>query len=159
MKTNAYCLECKQPISAGVNEFSQSLYGHPLCMKDQYLLEESGATALVVDMYLALKSRNFPVVLGYCDGYNFIDIAIPGKLYIEFIDSNDYTNRRLMTDLAWSVYLLEKKIPTIVIPDTLLSDSQSFANMLNEISKSCRVMLNQISIMSLVPAFESVQLQ
>ena len=66
-----------------MHEFSQELYGYSLCMKDQYLLGESGATAQTVDLYLALKARNFPVKLEYFDGYKLVDIAVPGKLYIE----------------------------------------------------------------------------
>src|SRR5712672_720854 len=75
MKTRFYCLECRQPISPGVHEFSQEIYGYSLCMKDQLRIEESGATAQAIDLYLALKARNFPVELEYFDGYRHVDIA------------------------------------------------------------------------------------
>ena len=159
MKTNAFCLECGQPISSGVNEFSRSLYGHPLCLKDQFLLEESGVAAQVVDLYLALKSRKFPVILGYYDGCNHVDIALPGKLYIECTDGYHYTNHWMIAELSCPVYSQEKKIPTIIIPNSLLSNSRDFAHTVSEISKACRVMSNQVSILSLVPAYTSVQLQ
>src|ERR1700687_1414477 len=106
MKTIPHCIECRQPISWGVHVFSQSIYGHSLCMKDQYLIGESGATGQAVDLYLALKSRNFPLVLEYFDGHKHVDMAIPGKLYIELIGPQQQRGRREMKDLLRSVYLL-----------------------------------------------------
>src|SRR5437867_3837319 len=103
MKTIPHCLECGLPISRGVHEFSQRIYRHSLCMKDQFLIEESGATAQAVDLYLALKSRNFPLVLEYFDGYKHVDIALPGKLYIEVNGGYHQANRQAMTDLTHSV--------------------------------------------------------
>src|SRR5450432_2980720 len=100
MKTTPYCLECRQPISWGVHVFSQRVYGHSLCMRVQYLIAESGATGQAVDLYLALKSRNFPLVLEYFDGHKHIDIAIPGKLYIEVNGPGHQENRQAMKDLT-----------------------------------------------------------
>jgi hypothetical protein len=141
MKAMPHCLECRQPISQGVHEFSQRLYGHSLCMKDQYLLGESGADALVVDLYLALKSLDFPLVLEYFDGYRQVDIALPGKLYIEVNASYHSGNWERISDLTESVYSLENKIPTIIISDALLDTPGTFAHAVNELSKACRLML------------------
>jgi hypothetical protein len=159
MKTNAFCVECKQPISRGVDEFSQRLYGHSLCMKDQYLLGESGASGKAVDLYLALKSRNFPVVLEHFDGFKQVDLAIPGKLYIEVCMSYHHSGRQAMKDLSFSVYSQEKKIPTIIIPDVMLNHPRSFMHVVDELTKACRVVLNQTSILSIFPAVTAVQLQ
>src|ERR1700681_473437 len=117
-----HCVECGQPISWGVHVFSQRLYGHSLCMKDQYLIAESGATGQAVDLYLALKSRNFPLVLEYFDGHKHVDMAMPDKLYIEVNGPCHQTGLQAMKDLTRFVYSLEKKIPTIIISNAMLDN-------------------------------------
>jgi hypothetical protein len=159
MKTTPLCLECRQPLTWGVHEFSQRIYGHSLCLKDQYLLEESGATAQAVDLYLALKEKNFPLVLEYYDGHKQVDMAIPGKLYIEVNGPYHQANRQAMTDLTRSVYSLEKKIPTIIIPNSLLDNPKTFVHAVEELSKACRVMLGHTSVLSIVHGIKAVQLQ
>jgi hypothetical protein len=141
MKTIPHCLECGQPISWGVHEFSQQLYGHSLCMKDQWLLGESGATAQVVDVYLALKSRNFPLVLEYFDGHKHVDIALPGKLYIEVNGAYHQSDWKTMNDLTDFVYSPGKKIPTIIISNAIVENPGTFAHVVDELSKACRLML------------------
>jgi hypothetical protein len=161
MKTVPRCLECRQPISWGVHEFSQSIYGHSLCLKDQCIIEESGATGLAVDLYLALKSRNFPLILEYFDGYKHVDMALPGKLYIEVNGPYHQAGWQAMTDLTRSVYSLEKKIPTIIVSNALLSNPLTFSHTVDELSKACRVMLkpsNEFSV-ALVPPLTPAQLQ
>jgi len=159
MKTTLLCLECGLAISRGVHEFSQRIYGHSLCMKDQYLIEESGATAHVVDLYLALKERNFPIILEYFDGHKHVDMALPGKLYIEVNGPYHLAKQQAMVDLTRSVYSLEKKIPTIIIPNALLENQQSFTHAVEELSKACKVMLGQRSILSSMLAVTAAQLQ
>ena len=159
MKTTLLCLECGKPISQGVYEFSQRIYGHSLCMKDQYLIQESGATAYAVDLYLALKARNFPIVLEYYDGHKHIDLALPGKLYIEVNGPYHRAKQQAMVDLTRSVYSLEKKIPTIVIPNSLLENQRTFSHAVEELSKACKVMLGQRSILSSMLAVTAAQLQ
>ena len=160
MKTTFYCLECRQPISRGVHEFSQELYGYSLCMRDQFLLGESGASAHTVDLYLALKARNFPVELEYFDGYKHVDIAVPGKLYIE-VSGHDLAERQIIAGLAGNGYMLEMKIPTILISNTMLDKKRSFSHVVDELSKACRVILNPVCGFSVAcaPPFTSAQLQ
>ena len=141
MKTIPHCIECGQTISWGVHIFSQRIYGHSLCLTDQCAIAESGATGRAVDLYLALKSLNFPLVLEYFDGYKHIDIALPGRLYIEVNEIQQENHYQAMTNLTTSVYALEKKIPTIIISDTMLEDAGSFKHVVNELSKACKVML------------------
>jgi len=157
----AHCIECGQPISRGVHEFSQQLYGYSLCMKDQYLIVESGATAPVVDLYLALKSRDFPVVLEYFDGYRHVNIALPGKLYIELNDGYDQPNMQVIADLRRSVYSLKKKIPTIIISKEMLINPASFTHIVGELSKACRVVLRPSYefAVACAPPFTAAQLQ
>jgi len=161
MKSIPYCLECRQPISWGVHVFSQRVYGHSLCMKDLYLIGESGATGQAIDLYLALKSRNFPLVLAYFDGHKHIDMAMPGKLYIEVSEPHHLAQQQAMKDLTHSVYTLEKKIPTIIITDKLLDNPQTFNHVINELSKACSMMLKSSNPYSFTaaPPLTPAQLQ
>ena len=161
MKTQFYCLECRQPISAGVHEFSQELYGYSLCMKDQYFLEESGATAQAIDLYLALKARNFPVKLEYFDGYKRIDIAVPGKLYIEVSGYEYLADWEMISGRCGAADRKESKIPIILVSNDMLDTKPAFTRVVNELSKACRVILQPecgFSV-SCAPPWTAVQLQ
>jgi hypothetical protein len=161
MKTTPHCIECGRPISRGVNEFSHKLYGCSLCMKDQYLLTESGAAAEVVDLYLALKSQNFPVVLGYFDGNKVVDIALPGRLYIEVYGADDPVDLMVMNDAERSVYTKPEKIPTIMISIATLGNPKTFARLVPELSKACRAIMKPVYEFSVAcaPPFTAAQLQ
>jgi hypothetical protein len=160
MKTNHYCLECRQPISQGVHEFSQELYGFSLCMKDQYLIGESGASAHTIDLYLALKARKFPVKLEYFDGYKHVDIAVPGKLYIE-VSGHDLADRQIIAGLSGYGYTMELKIPTILVSNSMLGKKRTFSHVVNELSKACRAILNPVCGFSVAcaPPLTVAQLQ
>jgi hypothetical protein len=129
-------------------------------MKDQFLLDESGADAHTVDLYLALKSRNFPVELEYFDGYKRVDIAVPGKLYIE-ICGHDLAGRQIISGQTGDGRMLEMKIPTILVSNTMLGKKRSFSHIVDELSKACRVILNPAGGFSVVcaPPFTEAQLQ
>ena len=159
MKTIPYCLECGQPISWGVHLFSRRIYGHSLCLKDQSRIEESGATARAVDLYLALKARNFPVVLEYWDDHKHIDIALPEKLYIEINGPYHNSTSQIMTDLSRTVYSLEKNIPTIVIPNSMLENAASLEHAVNEISKACILMMQKSAVTGMIFSISPEQLQ
>jgi hypothetical protein len=159
MKTTSNCIECGQPVSRGVHLFSNRIYGHSLCMKDQFKIEESGATARTVDLYLALKARSFPVVLEYWDDHRHIDIALPGKLYIEVNDPYYDKGRRIMADLSRAIYALEKKIPSLVIPVSILENPVTFEFAVNEISKACRLTMKKPIVTGMKLAFSRVHLQ
>jgi hypothetical protein len=123
------------------------------------MIEESGATGFAVDLYLALKAREFPVVLEHFDGNRHIDIAIPGKLYIEVSGSHHNTSKQFMSDLSRTVYSLQKNIPAIVIPDSMLERPDSFAHAVNEISKACRMLLKKPQITGMEQLISLVQPQ
>ncbi|HEY2350801.1 MAG TPA: hypothetical protein VGH64_17395 [Puia sp.] len=161
MKTIPHCIECGKPISWGVHVFSQRIYGHSLCLKDQCEIAESGATGEAVDLYLALKSRKFPLVLDYFDGHKHIDMALPGRLYIEVNDPYLLTSHQAMNELTNSVYSLEKKIPTIMISHTMLENPKTFDHVVNELSKACSIMLKPVENHSfaLTPPLTLAQLQ
>jgi hypothetical protein len=159
MKTIPHCLECGQPISRGVHLFSRRIYGHSLCMKDQCRIDESGATAQAVDLYLELKARSFPVVLEYWDGHKHVDIALPGKLYIEVNGPYHNTRNQIMTDLTRTVFSLEKNIPTIIIPNSMLENPRSFELAVNEISKACQLVLKKPVVNGMKLSISREQLQ
>jgi hypothetical protein len=138
MKTTPQCIECHQNVSWGVHEFSQREFGYCLCMKCQYKLDRSKATDYAKELYLALKSRNIHVVLEYNDGNKTVDIAIPGKLYIEVNGGYHNTKKQALTDLTRSVYSLDKHIPTIPIPNYLLNDPHTFYQTVSKLIKACR---------------------
>jgi hypothetical protein len=115
-------------------------------MRDQFMLAESGASAHVIDLYLALKQRNFPFVLDYFDGYNQVDLALPGQLYIEINGS-------------YNLERLEKNIPTIIIPKTSLENKRRFFHIVEELSKACRVIQGHYLMSPPTLAIQHVQLQ
>jgi hypothetical protein len=155
MKTTTDCLECGRPISRGVHEFSQSVYGHSLCIKDLCRIEDSGASGMAVDLYLALKSRNFPVVLKYFDGYQHADIALPGKLHIEVNDPYQGDDGLF----PWNTPQPPKNIPTILIPNSSLENTDSFDHIVEEVSKACKVMLKHHMLPDCFIPFTISQLQ
>ena len=161
MKTIPHCIECGNPISWGVHVFSQRIYGHSICLRDQCAIAESGAPGRTVDLYLALKSRNFPLVLEYFDGQKHIAMALPDKLFIEVYEHRHQNSFQSMNELTSSVHSLEKKIPTIVISDTMLEDPETFDHVVNELSKACRMMLKTTSAYTfpIAPPLTLAQLQ
>jgi hypothetical protein len=88
-------------------------------------------------------------------------MALPGKLYIEVNERHHQNNCQAMNDLASSVYSLEKKIPTIIISDTMLDNPGSFEHVVNELSKACSVMLTPMHNYSftIAPPLTLAQLQ
>lgn len=159
MKPAYYCLTCGLPISQGVHQFSQSIYGHSLCLRDQFMIEESGAAARTVDLFLALKSRGFPLVLEYFDGNKRVDMALPDKLYIEVNECYTHGYYQMIADLVGTVHSLEKNIPTVMIPCSMLENPLSFEHAVKEISKACAMMLKKPVISSMVPPLSAAQLQ
>jgi hypothetical protein len=130
-------------------------------MKDQYLLGESGATAQVVDLYLALKAQKFPLILGYFDGHKQVDIALPGKLFIEVYEPDHSTHLKVIHDLAEAVFTQAKKIPTIMISTAMLDNTVTFSRLVAELSKVCRELIKPSYEFSVAcaPPFTAAQLQ
>ena len=128
-------------------------------MKDQWRVEESGATALTIDLYLKLKSRNFPVELEYWDGQKHVDIALPNKLYIEINGPYHNSRSKFMTELTRTVFSLEKNIPTIIIPNAMLENEKLFDHAVNEISKACRMVLKRPVVTGVKLSFSREQMQ
>jgi hypothetical protein len=155
MKTTIDCLECGRPITRGVHEFSQSIYGYSLCLKDQCMITESGASGQAVDLYLALKSRNFPVVLNHFDGYQHADIALPGKLHIEV--NNPFQDNA--AQVYREDYPPEQHVPTIFISNSSLENTDTFNHIVEEVTKACRVMLKNRMLPECFIPFTISQLQ
>lgn len=144
MKTHLHCLECGKQLSEGLTEFALDVYGYPLCLKHQVTITESAATQHAIDLYFALKSKKIPVVLEYWDGQQHVDIAIPGKLYIQVNGAHHYQSIQALTDLRRTAHALKENISTIFVPDYLLQHPAMFRLTVEELAKACRSLINPI---------------
>ncbi len=144
MKTALNCLECGKRLTEGVEEFSMDVYGYPLCLRHQAYIAESGASPQAINLYFALKSERIPVILEYWDGHKHVDIALPGKLYIEVNGAHHYESIQALIDLRQTVYSLKKNISTISVPNYLLDHPAMFRLTVEELTKACKSLMNPI---------------
>jgi hypothetical protein len=121
------CLHCGKSITRGLGEFSIHVYGVALCLKDQVLLIESTASQEAKDLFLALRFNKIPAELEYHDGQKTVDIAIPGKLYIEVDQRHPSEDIPSLGDLLNSQNSSElDAIPTIKIPHSVVNSPNLF---------------------------------
>jgi len=133
-----HCLQCDKSITKGVSDFSKEVYGVSLCIRHQILIHESIATQEAKALFLALKFNKIPAVLEYSDGIKTIDIAIPGKLYIEVDGRHHDDSDQALTDLLRNFHSWNKeKIPTIRIPNSLVNDPKLFRKAVNCLTEMC----------------------
>lgn len=149
MKTALKCLECGKYLTGGVEEFSLDVYGYPLCLRHQAQIVDSGLGQQTIDLYFALKSEKIPVVLEYWDGHRHVDIALPGKLYIEINGTQHYENIQALIDLRRNVCAMEKNISTILVPEYLLSHPGLFRLTVQELTKACKSLMKPVSFSNL----------
>ena len=132
------CLECGVSISKGIHQFSRDIHGVPLCIQHQLWIAGSGATDEAIILYFALKSNKVPVILGYSDSRKKIDIALPGKLYIEVDDKNHYGSEQPLTEFPGTYYSWKEKIPTIRIPISVIHDLYKLRIIVDRLAEMCR---------------------
>ncbi len=133
-----YCLHCGTSITKGVHDFSTDVYGIPLCLTHQIKLQESQASREAKDIFLALKYNNIPAELEYNDGKKTIDVAIPGKLYIEMDCSSEHEAEQAMVELITAFKTPHKeKIPTVKIPNSLVNDHAMFKRAMDCLAEMC----------------------
>jgi hypothetical protein len=149
MKTALKCLECGKHLTEGVEQFSLDIYGYPLCLRHQADIAESGASPQAIDLYFALKFNKIPVILEYWDGHKHVDIALPGKLYIEVNGAHHYESIQALIDLRRTVYALKENISTIFVPNYLLSHPAMFRQTVEELTKACKSLINPIPFSNL----------
>ncbi len=159
MKTNPVCIECGKPLSEGVYNFALEVFGHPLCMRHQAIIMESGVSEQATYLYLALRSRDLPFVLSYFDGFKSVDMAIPGKLHIEVSGMHQTADKIAMTTRSPLVLSAKFNIPTIVIPDCLFQNPGTFHKTVDELVKYCRPLISQSSFYHLAHSLTRAQLQ
>jgi hypothetical protein len=135
MDPMSHCCECGKPITPGVYEYSIDVLGYALCLPHQGWISRSTATPEAKALYFALKEKNLPVELEYFDGIKTVDIAVPGKLYIE-VDGRHHAEdpEQAFTDLRRTFHSLRDHIPTIRIPNTLTFDSYLFQKAVDTLS-------------------------
>src|SRR5260221_14254356 len=109
------CKMCNETIPQEVHKFSIDKFRYPLCKKHQVFFDKPCISEESMHIYFALKKYNIPVVIEYWDNYKKIDIAIPGKLYIEVDGIHHYEPDIALTDLLRSFHAWRKKIPTFRI--------------------------------------------
>lgn len=133
-----YCLHCGTSITKGVNDFSTDVYGIPLCLTHQIKLQESHASREAKDIFLALKYNKIPAELEYNDGKKTIDVAIPGKLYIEMDVKCEYEAEQAMIELVNAFSTPNKeKIPTVKIPNSLVNNEVMFKRAVDCLTEMC----------------------
>lgn len=120
------CLECKNKITERIYDFSIDVHGYPLCLRHQVWIEESDATDEAIFLYFALKAKAIPVKLEHSDGKKKIDIAIPGKLYIEVDGKHHFNPDQALTDFLISAHSWNDKIPTFRIQNAHIHDQHYF---------------------------------
>ena len=159
MKNIPVCIECSKSLSEGVHDFSLEVFGHPLCMRHQAIIMESGVSEQATYLYLALRSRDLPFVLSYFDGFKNVDMAIPGKLHIEVSGKHTSIGKIAMNTASPSVLSSKFNIPTIVIPDCLFQNPGTFHKTVDELAKYCLPLISQSSFYHLAHSLSRAQLQ
>jgi len=137
MNSTHTCLECGIAITDNVYHFSKEIYTFPLCFEHQRWIEESQATDAAIMLYFALKSNKVPVILEYKDGRKTIDIAVPGKLYIEVDGKYNFGAGQALSDLLENYHSLKENIPTIRIPNALIYHRYQFGIAVNRLTEMC----------------------
>ena len=137
MKNIYQCLQCGVSISEGVSEFSRDIHGVPLCFTHQRWIEESFATDEAIAFYFALKSNQVPVVLEYKEGGKTIDIAVPGKLYIELENKPTTDSEKDLNDLLTTFKIWKEEVPTVRIPNSLVYNHHQFKVTVNRLTEMC----------------------
>ena len=137
MNNSYHCLECGNSISLGVMEFSTEVHGVPLCLKHQIWISESEASVEAVSLYYALKSNKVPVELEFWDGKKTIDIAIPGKLYIE-IDAEQHDEaEQALADFLSNLHAWKDEIPTFKISNAHVRNQYHFDMIVERLTDIC----------------------
>jgi hypothetical protein len=131
-------MQCDIPISKGIHDFSHEVYGVPLCIHHQILIYESMASQEAKALFLALKINKVPAVLEYSDGFKTVDIAIPGRLYIEVDEDQNRDADQALTDLLRTYHSWSKeRIPTVRIPNALINNPYLFKKAVSCLSEMC----------------------
>jgi hypothetical protein len=132
-----HCLVCEKSISQGIYDFSTEVHGYPLCLKHQIILDESQATPEAITLYLALKSNKLPVELEYWDGKKTVDVAVPGRLYIEMEDIYDQYPEQAFTDLLKTVDCWDDEIPTFRVSTEHIQNIHQLELIVDRVSAMC----------------------
>ncbi|HLX92984.1 MAG TPA: hypothetical protein VKR32_14970 [Puia sp.] len=138
MNETHHCLECGHSITTGIFNFSTEEFGVPLCMKHQHWLRESKASETARSLYFALKENGAAVVLEYSDGKKTVDIAIPGKLYIEVNGSNHQEPDQALTDFLRSLHSWKENIPTLNVSNEHIWNSYYFGILVDRLTELSR---------------------
>jgi hypothetical protein len=126
MNNSHECVECGIAIPEKAYLASDKKFGSPLCQKHQRWLVKSKATPEAITLYVALKTYKVPVLLEYWDGKKSIDIAVPGKLYIEVEKLQEEEADVALIRFLQTFQVPKETIPTITISPSLMSHRYEF---------------------------------
>ncbi len=138
MNNTFHCLECGNAITLGVYNFSMEVHAVPLCLKHQNWINESLASPEARSLYFALKSNNLPVKLEFWDGKKTIDIAIPGRFYIEVDGQQHNEADQALTDFLRTFHTWKDKIPTFRISNAHVRNSYQFEIIVDRLTDLCK---------------------
>jgi hypothetical protein len=137
MNSLYHCLECGNPISTGVHEFSTEVHGHGLCLKHQAWLNESTVSDETIILYLCFKANRLPVKLEFWNGEKAIDIAIPGKMYIEVEETVDSDAAQALQDFLAVFHNNKNGIPTLRISVAQIQNFHELEIIVDGITEVC----------------------
>jgi len=136
--SNIYqCLECGKTLSEGVHIFSTKVHGFPLCLKHQCWIVESNASPEAKAIYFALKHNRLPAVLEYCDGHQTMDVAVPGKLFIQVEARQKPLTEEAFTNLFLDFHSWKDQVPTFKMPRSTVNDPEQFRTTVNRLVELC----------------------
>jgi len=123
------------------------------------MIQESGATGQVVDLYLGLKALGIPVVLRHYDGKQFADIALPDQLYVKVKGPCSQGRNQITSDLFGNIESGGRRLITVLISHSTLENPVTFELALKEIAKICRKLVKKKVVTGMKFSFSPTQWQ
>gem|GEM_PF-5473085 len=134
MKT-CCCALCDKPLTPKVYKHSRTYLGAPLCFPHQRMVVESKVSSYAKKLFFALKAEKLPVVLEYQTDTGIIDIAIPGKLYLEIDNIRHSDPDKAWAELCRDSRTSNNQVATLRIPDSLIRDDFRFGKAVVDLTR------------------------
>jgi hypothetical protein len=138
MDKTPHCLECGRSLSPGVYDYSSDVFGIPLCLKHQEWISASDVSKEAISLYFALKANGVPVVLEWADKQKTVDMAIPGKLYIEVDGEDQQEPDQALIDFSRSIDSWKDRIPTFRVSNALIRNSYYLSLIVDKLTELAR---------------------
>jgi len=132
------CNMCNENIPKEVYEFSIDKFRYALCQKHQVFFDNPYISEESMHVYFALRDYDIPVIIEYWDKNKTVDIAIPGKIYIEVDGQQHYEPEAALTDLLRSFHAWKDKIPTFRISNESVRNQKHFKIIIERLVELCK---------------------